>query len=165
MCVLFITNSTRWTCTCHLRLQVRVTCQILSQGCVWLPASLQAVCKSFTHTSVFSWWLRVYQHPLGMKFFIFFKFIYLFMAALGFRCCMRAFSSCGERGLLFVAVHGLLIVVASLVAEHRLQMRGLQQLWHMGSVVMAHGLQCTGSVVVAHRLSCSVGQGIFLDRA
>ena len=120
MCVLFITNSTRWTCTCHLRLQVRVTCQILSQGCVWLPASLQAVCKSFTHTTVFSWWLRVYQHPLGMKFFIFFKFIYLFMAALGFRCCMRAFSSCGERGLLFVAVHGLLIVVASLVAEHRL---------------------------------------------
>ena len=30
------------------------------------------------------------------------------------------FSSCGERGLLFVAVRGLLIVVASLVAEHGL---------------------------------------------
>ena len=30
------------------------------------------------------------------------------------------FSSCGEWGLLFVAVHGLLIVVASLVAEHGL---------------------------------------------
>ena len=28
--------------------------------------------------------------------------------------------SCGEQGLLFAAVHGLLIVVASLVAEHRL---------------------------------------------
>ena len=27
---------------------------------------------------------------------------------------------CGERGLLFVAVHGLLIAVAFLVAEHRL---------------------------------------------
>ena len=48
------------------------------------------------------------------------KIIYLFMAALGLRCCMRAFSSCGEQGLLFVAVCGLLIVVASLVAEHRL---------------------------------------------
>ena len=47
-------------------------------------------------------------------------FIYLFMSVLGLRCCARAFSSCGERGLLFVAVHGLLIVVASLVAEHRL---------------------------------------------
>ena len=45
-------------------------------------------------------------------------FIYLFMAVLGLHCCVRAFSSCGEQGLLFVAVHGLLIVVASLVAEH-----------------------------------------------
>ena len=35
-------------------------------------------------------------------------------------CCMQAFSSCGERGLLFVSVHRLLIVVASLGAEHRL---------------------------------------------
>ena len=53
----------------------------------------------------------------------FLKFIYLinlFLAALGLRCCVRAFSSCGERGLLFVEVHGLLIAVASLVAEHGL---------------------------------------------
>ena len=42
------------------------------------------------------------------------------MAALGLRCCVRAFSSCREWGLLFVAVHGLLLVVASLVAEHGL---------------------------------------------
>ena len=42
------------------------------------------------------------------------------MAVLGLHCCVQAFSSCGEQGLLFVAVHGLLIVVASLVAEHRL---------------------------------------------
>ena len=48
------------------------------------------------------------------------KFIYLFLAALGLRCCVRAFSSCGERGLLFVAVLRLLIAVASLVAEHGL---------------------------------------------
>ena len=33
---------------------------------------------------------------------------------------MWAFSSCGERGLLFIAVRRLLIAVASLVAEHRL---------------------------------------------
>ena len=44
----------------------------------------------------------------------------LFLAALGLRCCVRAFSSCGEWGLLFVALRGLLIVVASLVAEHGL---------------------------------------------
>ena len=42
------------------------------------------------------------------------------MAVLGLRCCSQAFSSCGERGLLFIVVRGLLIVVASLVAEHGL---------------------------------------------
>ena len=47
-------------------------------------------------------------------------FMFLVLAALGLRCCTPAFSSCGERGLLFVVVHGLLIVVASLVAEHGL---------------------------------------------
>ena len=35
--------------------------------------------------------------------------------------CAQAFSSCSEWGLLFVAVHGLLIAVAFLVAERRLQ--------------------------------------------
>ena len=42
-----------------------------------------------------------------------------FLAALRLRCCEQAFSSCGERGLLFVAVRGLLIDVASLVAATR----------------------------------------------
>ena len=42
------------------------------------------------------------------------------MAELGLRCCVRAFSSCNEQGLLFIVVHGLLIAVASLVAEHGL---------------------------------------------
>ena len=55
--------------------------------------------------------------------FLFFnKFIYfiLFLATLGLRCCVWAFSSCGEQGLLFVAVRGLLIAVAFLVVEHGL---------------------------------------------
>ena len=45
---------------------------------------------------------------------------FLFLVALGLRCCAWAFSSCGERGLLFVVVRGLLIAVASLVEEHGL---------------------------------------------
>ena len=57
--------------------------------------------------------------------FIFLKFIYLFLAVLGLRFCARAFSSCGERGPLFIAVLGPLTIVASLVAEHRLQTRRL----------------------------------------
>ena len=40
------------------------------------------------------------------------------MAALGLRCCVRAFSSCVEQRLLFVVVHGLLIAAASLASEH-----------------------------------------------
>ena len=54
--------------------------------------------------------------------FLFFlnKFIYLFLAALGLRCCTQAFSSCSEQGLLFVAVCRLLTAVASLVPEHGL---------------------------------------------
>ena len=58
-------------------------------------------------------------------FFFFYEFIYLFMAVLGLRFCARAFSSCGERAPLFIAVHGPLTIAASLVAEHRLQMRRL----------------------------------------
>ena len=45
-------------------------------------------------------------------------FIYLFGYIGSSLLCVSFFSSCGERGLLFVVVHGLLIVVASLVAEH-----------------------------------------------
>ena len=53
-------------------------------------------------------------------FFEFMHFIYLFLAVLGLCCCAWAFSGCGEWGPLFVAVHGFLIAVASLVAEHGL---------------------------------------------
>ena len=71
-------------------------------------------------------------------------FIYLFMAVLGLRCCARAFSSCGKWGLLFIAVRGLLIVVASRCR--------------------ARALCAQASVVVAHGLSCSAACGIFPDQ-
>ena len=51
--------------------------------------------------------------------------IYLFMAVLGLRFCARAFSSCGKQGPLFIAVRGPLTIVASPIAEHRLQTRRL----------------------------------------
>ena len=69
----------------------------------------------------------------------------LILAAMGLRYCARAFSSCGKRGLLFIAVRGLLIVVASLVAEHGLQVRGFQQLQHADSVVAARRLSSCGT--------------------
>ena len=48
------------------------------------------------------------------------KKLFYFWLRWGLCCCTQAFSSCGEWGLLFIAVHGLLIAVASLVAEHGL---------------------------------------------
>ena len=50
------------------------------------------------------------------------------------------------------AVHGLLTVVTSLIAERELQAHGFQWLQHVGSVV------------VVHRLSCFAVCGIFLDK-
>ena len=54
----------------------------------------------------------------------------LFLATLGLCCCAQAFTNYRELGLLFVGVCGLLISVASLVAEH-----GLQGMWASGVVV------------------------------
>ena len=71
---------------------------------------------------MFSYYLILIYEIMSLVAYVFFEnlFIYLFLAALGLCCCARAFSSCGERGLLFVAVRGLLIAVASLVAKHGL---------------------------------------------
>ena len=41
--------------------------------------------------------------------FFFFQFVFDFM---GLHCCARAFTSCSEQGLLFVAAHGLLLLRA-----------------------------------------------------
>ena len=70
-------------------------------------------------------------------------FCVFFLAALGLCCCARAFSSCGEQGLLFVEVRGLLIAVACCGARALgmrasvVVARGLQQLWLTGSRVQA----------------------------
>ena len=62
-----------------------------------------------------------------MLFHFFFNLFiyYLFLAVLGLRFCARAFSSCGKRRPLFIAVRGPLTIAASLAAEHRLQTRRL----------------------------------------
>ena len=74
----------------------------------------------FLGTTVYKFWKHMQSYSNQDRAFFFNKFIYLFLAALGLCCCAQAFSSCGERGLLFVAVRGLLAAVASLAAEHRL---------------------------------------------
>ena len=73
-------------------------------------------------------------------------FIHLFLAALGLHCCTWAFSSCGEQGLLFAAVHRLLIAVASLCCR-----AGALGTW--ASVVVACRLNSCGSWALECRLS------------
>ena len=57
--------------------------------------------------------------------------MYVCMAVLGLRFCVGAFSSCGKRGPLSIAVRGPLFIAVRgpltqpLVAEHRLQTRRL----------------------------------------
>ena len=67
-------------------------------------------------------------------------------------------SRCGEQGLLFVVLYGLLLVVASLIIITVSRCAGFsscstwaQQLQPTGSVVVAHRLQSTDSAV-AHGL-------------
>ena len=72
-------------------------------------------------SATFSYVLGALFYTVLSSFFLkFIYFFYLFLAVLGLRCCAWAFSSCSERGLLFIAVRGLLITVASLVAEQGL---------------------------------------------
>ena len=83
---------------------------------MWNYAACIPLCLAFsTQHNYFDTYHVVCSHL-----FIYY-FIYLFiLTALGLHCCTQAFSSCGERGLLFLTVCRLLIVVASLVAEHGL---------------------------------------------
>ena len=60
-------------------------------------------------------------------------------------CCCAGFSLVvASRGLLFIVVRGLLIVLASLVEEY-----GLHNAWT--SRVVVHGLGSIGSQAIEHR--------------
>ena len=78
--------------------------------------------------------------------FIFYWFFFFFLAALDLRCCAQAFSSCSEQGLLFVAVHRLLLIVVA-------SRCGAQALGAQASVVVAHGLSSCGLRALERRLS------------
>ena len=77
-------------------------------------------------------------------FFLIFIYLYLFLAVLALRFCARAFSSCGKRGPLFIAVRGPLTVAPLLLRST--------------------SSRCAGSAVVAHGPSCSTTCGIFPDQ-
>ena len=68
----------------------------------------------------------------------FFKIVNFILFTLGLCCCMGAFSSCGNQGLLFIALCGLLLAVVSLVPEHKLWVHELHQLWCLGLIAPPH---------------------------
>ena len=90
---------------------------------------------------------------------------------LGLRFCARAFSSCDERGPLFIAVHGPLTVAASLVAEHRLQTRRLSScgsqaqllhgMWDLPKPGLEPVVPCIGRQILNHRATREAQELIF----
>ena len=82
--------------------------------------------------------------------------MYLFLAVLGPHCCSLAFSSCGERGLLYRC---------GAWASHcgGFSCCGAQALGTWASVVSARGLSSCGSQALEHRLS-SCGAWAYLLR-
>ena len=95
---------------------------------------------------------------------------FCFFGCAGSSCCVPAFSSCGEPGLLFVVVSGLLVVVAFLVAEHRLWGMRAQQLWCMGLAAPWHVgssstrdqtlVPCIGRQILLHCTGRRIGQSL-----
>ena len=77
----------------------------------WVEDNISQKLEDFTGVSGVTFFLK--------KIYLFI-YLFIFLAALGLCCCVRAFSGCSERGLRFIAVCGRLIAVASLVAEHGL---------------------------------------------
>ena len=93
------------------------------------------------------------------------------MAVLGLRFCARAFSSCGERGPLFIVVRGLCWVFVSVRELSLVAASG----GHSSSrcagfslsqplLLRSTGSRHAGSVIVAHGPSCFAACGIFPDQ-
>ena len=85
-------------------------------------------------------------------------FFFFFFGSAGYSLLNRIFSPVAVSGAYsLVVAHGLLIVVSSLVAEHRLG--DLQAFRSCGSLALKHRLNSCASGA-----SRSAARGIFLDR-
>ena len=148
------------------------SCYLLNAAVVCLVTFPNSFCKDYISCCTWScdhWSFCSFISEVNLWFLFFFFstlfiYLFLFLAALGLCCCARAFSSCSEWEPLLAVVHGPLIAVAPPIAEHGLQARGLQQLWHAGSAAVARGLQSAGSAVMAHGSCCSAVCGILPDQ-
>ena len=118
----FLVTTLKFSSLRKFRLYSTVLSTLVTRFCIRFSDLIHHIAESlnsFTNLCLFSPPSSPWQR-LFLKIFI-----YLFMAVLGLRFCARAFSSCGKRGPLLIAVRGSLTIAASLVAEHRLQTRRL----------------------------------------
>ena len=90
------------------------------------------------------WYPAVFFFVFSLFFFCFFfkliatLFIYLFLAVFGSSFRARAFSSCGKRGPLFIAVRGPLTIAAPPVVGAQAPDAQAQQPWLTGPVAPRH---------------------------
>ena len=96
-------------------------------GITWIFGALSLPYFPTKFVSAYFWRGQKPSLHFILLYFILFYFtlfcsilFYLFFGCIGSLLLAWAFSSCRERGLLFVVVRRLLIAVASLVVEHRL---------------------------------------------
>ena len=120
-----------------------------SQNKAWLMVStpqMLAVIVVITTTAItdyihFALLGSFFKNRIQFIYLFIYLFIYFYLFIFG--CAgswllHAGFLQLRERGLLFIAMHRLLIVVASLVVEHGVQSAGV-------SVVVAHGLSSCGT--------------------
>ena len=124
-------------------------------------SNLQIQCNPYQITNGIFYGTRTNQLKICMEtqkipnsqsslFFFIYIYIYFIFGCVGSSLLSVGFLQLCERGLLFIAVLRLLIVVASLAVKHRLQVRSLQQLWLTGSRVQAQQLWRMGLVAPQH---------------
>ena len=109
-------------------------------------------------------WMEITYRLCKLRFF-FFKICFFFGFAGSSLLCVVV-PRCRECGLLFTAVHGLLVAVASAVVEHGLQVCSLQQQWCRGLVALQHvesslnrdrsRVSCTGRQILNHQITREV---------
>ena len=114
-----------WPCTCTFMGSILFYWSVVS---VFIPVPH---CHDYCRFVV-CFEIRKYEAPNLVLFFFNFWLHWVSVAVRGL------FSSCGEQGLLFIVVCGLLIALASLVAEH-------EALGAWASVVVACGLSSCGA--------------------
>ena len=98
-------------------------------------------------------WISVQIAVFFLNFhYYYFKSYFIYLTVLGL--CYRALLSWSKQESLFIAVHELLTVVASLVTEHGLLPHGLGSCgaWHVASSQTRDrtSVTCTGRQILSH---------------